>query len=252
MAPARSRRQFGPMKTLLDHHLRQLLYGGNDGIITTFAIVAGFSGAQLEGGATITAAAVVLFGLANLVADGLSMGMGEFLSSRSEDKQTAHRAARRQDEVQASLADPEGALTKQLAQIGLAPAQAQKTAALIASDPNAMETINRALTAAQTGTQRHDEASIHLSAPAWRKGTVTFLSFICFGLLPILPFLLQFDPSTGWPLSIAATALALTLLGLIRARATAERLRNALGETLGVGGLCALAAYLTGWIIAAV
>ena len=64
--------------------LKQIVYGGNDGIVTTFAIVAGFAGAQSEGTAQIGAIAVLLFGLANLFADAVSMGLGEFLSTRSK------------------------------------------------------------------------------------------------------------------------------------------------------------------------
>ena len=52
------------------HYLRDLIYGANDGLITTFAVVAGVSGGALS------SAAVIIIGVANLVADGLSMGVG--------------------------------------------------------------------------------------------------------------------------------------------------------------------------------
>lgn len=65
-------------------YLKQIIYGGNDGIVTTFAIVAGFAGAGAEGTAQIGAVAVLLFGIANLLADATAMGMGEFLSARSQ------------------------------------------------------------------------------------------------------------------------------------------------------------------------
>ena len=74
-----------------EHHIsaaaefiKQIIYGGNDGIVTTFAVVAGFAGAGAEGAATVGGVAVLLFGLANLFADGAAMGLGEFLSARSE------------------------------------------------------------------------------------------------------------------------------------------------------------------------
>ena len=51
--------------------LRELVYGGNDGVVTTFAIVAGFEGAGAEGAAEVGGAAVLLFGLANLFADAI-------------------------------------------------------------------------------------------------------------------------------------------------------------------------------------
>jgi len=72
--------RFGRVQTFL----KQIVFGGNDGIVTTFAIVAGFAGARAEGAAEIGAIAVLVFGLANLFADGVSMGLGEFLSLRSK------------------------------------------------------------------------------------------------------------------------------------------------------------------------
>ena len=69
-------------------NLKEIVYGGLDGIITTFAVVSGFSGAALLGssgnGEVYAITLVLLFGLANLLADGVSMGLGEFLSTRSE------------------------------------------------------------------------------------------------------------------------------------------------------------------------
>lgn len=64
---------------LLRHYLSDLIYGANDGIITTFAVVTGVTGAALE------SRIVVILGLANLVADGFSMGASNFLAIRSNE-----------------------------------------------------------------------------------------------------------------------------------------------------------------------
>ncbi|GGN95981.1 MULTISPECIES: VIT1/CCC1 transporter family protein [Haloarcula] len=65
-------------------YIAEVVYGANDGIITTFAIVAGVAGAALDPGI------VLILGFANLFADGFSMGMSNFLSQRSAmDYQTA-------------------------------------------------------------------------------------------------------------------------------------------------------------------
>ena len=58
--------------------LPQFVYGGIDGIITTFAIIAGVVGAQLS--VTI----ILILGFANLLADGFSMAVSSYLSSESE------------------------------------------------------------------------------------------------------------------------------------------------------------------------
>jgi VIT1/CCC1 family predicted Fe2+/Mn2+ transporter len=61
------------------HYLKDMVYGANDGLITTFAVVAG-----VEGGA-LSRSAVLVVGFANLLADGLSMGVGNYLSIRSHE-----------------------------------------------------------------------------------------------------------------------------------------------------------------------
>ncbi len=64
---------------LARHYIGDLIYGANDGIITTFAVVAGVTGGALS------SRAVLIVGAANLIADGLSMGVGNYLSIRSRE-----------------------------------------------------------------------------------------------------------------------------------------------------------------------
>jgi VIT1/CCC1 family predicted Fe2+/Mn2+ transporter len=73
------------------HYLPDLVYGANDGIITTFAVVSGVVGASLAN------TVVVILGLANLVADGLSMGASNYLARRStsDDELVERREAGR-------------------------------------------------------------------------------------------------------------------------------------------------------------
>lgn len=67
----RSRRE------IAQHYLGDLIYGANDGIVTTFAIVAGVAGAELS------AAIVLILGFSNIVADGFSMAASNYLAIRS-------------------------------------------------------------------------------------------------------------------------------------------------------------------------
>lgn len=68
----------GP-RAVLSHYLGDMVYGANDGIITTFAVVAGVAGAALP------PSTVVILGFANLMADGFSMGASNVLSIRSSE-----------------------------------------------------------------------------------------------------------------------------------------------------------------------
>jgi len=62
------------------HYIRDLVYGANDGLITTFAVVTGVAGGALPH------LAVLVIGAANLAADGVSMGVGNFLSIRADER----------------------------------------------------------------------------------------------------------------------------------------------------------------------
>lgn len=59
-------------------YLRDFVFASNDGIITTFAVVAGSQGANLA------SSVVIILGIANLLADGISMSAGNYLSLESE------------------------------------------------------------------------------------------------------------------------------------------------------------------------
>lgn len=62
------------------HYIRDVVYGANDGVITTFAVVAGVTGG------TLPPVTVLVLGIANLLADGLSMGVGNYLGIRSDER----------------------------------------------------------------------------------------------------------------------------------------------------------------------
>jgi VIT1/CCC1 family predicted Fe2+/Mn2+ transporter len=66
------------IKRNLEDYLREFVYGGIDGAVTTFAVVAGATGARFD------TKVIVVLGFANLFADGFSMSVGSYLSTKSE------------------------------------------------------------------------------------------------------------------------------------------------------------------------
>src|SRR3989344_9206533 len=62
----------------LRKYIKDIVYGANDGMITTFAVVAGVVGASLS------STVILILGFANLIADGFSMSIGDYLSTKSE------------------------------------------------------------------------------------------------------------------------------------------------------------------------
>ncbi|TCM77359.1 VIT1/CCC1 transporter family protein [Rhodovulum steppense] len=222
--------------------LKQIVYGGNDGIVTTFAVVAGFAGARADGVAQIGALAVLVFGMANLLADAVSMGLGEFLSGRAQrDLYGAQRARR----IETIRCDPPAARARLAAHLrgrGLSSTDADSAAAIITRTP---EMTAEMLLRYENGLGHPDQDNPAIN------GLFTFLSFVTFGIVPLVPyFLLSAEPRT-FVLSIGATICALAALGLLRWNATGLGLFRSVGETMLVGGVCAIVAYVVGMIVGA-
>ena len=66
-------------------YLKDFIYGAIDGAVTTFAVVSGVAGAGLS------SSIIIILGIANLVADGFSMAVGNFLGSRAENQAMDHQ-----------------------------------------------------------------------------------------------------------------------------------------------------------------
>ena len=221
--------------------LKEIVYGGNDGIVTTFAIVAGFAGAGAEGAAAVGGVAVLLFGLANLFADATAMGLGAFLSSRSE--QDVYNATR----------------AKELKEIAENPEMERRETIEILREKGVSEEDAKAMTDI---LQRHPEFmadfmmqyEIGMADPSGdspaMNGLATFIAFILFGAAPLIPYFLAEPSPETFQASLAASVLALVALGLLRWKVTSETVTRCVGETLLVGGICGLVAYAVGLMFA--
>lgn len=221
-------------------HLKQLVYGGNDGIVTTFAIVAGFAGAGAEGVAQIGALAVLVFGLANLFADAVSMGLGEFLSMRSQNDLYHQRHATQIRQIESDPATERRQMAGLLRARGLSGPEADTAAGVLATHPPLMADLTLSW---GYGMQAPEDANPALN------GVMTFLSFVVFGAVPLSPYFLMAPTQTTFYLSAGMTLLALVALGLLRWIATRDRLRRSVAETVAVGSVCALVAYAVGWLV---
>lgn len=227
--------------TGLNENLRQIVYGGNDGIVTTFAVVAGFAGAGAEGAAQIGTLAVLLFGFANLFADATAMGLGEFLSSRSE--RDVYRATRASElgRIETEAASERTEVLTILQQRGLSLDDAKSFADQLQKHPQLMADF---MMRYEFGMADPDDSNPAINA------SYTFVSFLIFGVVPLVPyFILPATGSTTFAASLGATIAALVALGLLRWAATKENLFRCVGETVLIGGTCAAVAFAVGWVI---
>ncbi len=218
-------------------YLKSMVYGGLDGIITTFAVVAGVAGASLTSGI------VLILGFANLIADGLSMAIGDYLSTKSEQE---YNRLERQRETWEMEHYPEGEI-QEIVDLyeakGMSPTDAHLVANTMAKYD---ELFIDVMMVEELGIIEDNESPV-------KNALVTFASFFVFGFIPLLATVLaQFIPalaSNAFIVSSVLTGVTLFILGATKSKVTgANWLRSGL-EMLIVGGLAAAAAYLIGYLL---
>lgn len=219
-------------------YLRELVYGGSDGIVTTFAVVAGFTGAQhMTGSNALPFITVILFGLANLFADAFSMGLGNLLSSRSQQKVYAQQEKIEKKHLakhtEFEMEETQYLLTQQ----GFTPEHAQTLAKIFSTNPTFWLEF----------MMQHElnmPANNHVSE--WITSIVTFFAFVGFGLIPLLPYLLNPEASGLFVSSVISTIGALLLLSIIRWRITKEALWRSVLDVFLITGVSATVAFMVG------
>ena len=221
----------------LQEFLRQIVYGGNDGIVTTFAVVAGFAGLGAEGAAAVGTIAVLLFGIANLLADATAMGLGEFLSARSEQDVYRSTRAKEREEIDRNPEMERKEMIEIFTERGMTQGDAAEMTAILERNPELYADMMMTYEIGMSDPTDENPAM---------NGLATFISFLIFGSIPLIPyFLLPAEPAT-FTLSVIATFVALVLLGLLRWRVSNETITRCVGETVLVGGTCAVIAFGVG------
>ena len=216
-------------------YLKEIVYGGNDGIVTTFAVVAGFTGANTSFG-NLGYITVLLFGLANLFADGASMGLGNFLSTRSEHDRYNEEKNKELKEIHGSP-QMEQAETKEILMMrGFSKEDAQVLVDIYSKNKEYWADF----------MMRYELEMSDPSENPVLTALATFLAFVTFGFIPLIPYILFKNNSQTFIYASIATALALVLLGLLRWRVTKESMLRSVGEILIVGGISASIAYIVG------
>ena len=220
----RERLSVGPRAT----YLRDWVYGGIDGAVTTFAIVSGVVGADL--GARV----ILILGLANLLADGFSMAAGNYSGTKTEIDDY-HRLAAIERQHIVKVPDGEREEVRQLlAQRGLQGNTLEEATDAITSDMERWVDL-----------MMRDEHGLSATPRSPIKAALcTFASFVCCGAVPLLPF------AAGLPhafeISVVSTGAVFLLIGGFKSFwSLSPAWRSAL-ETLLIGAAAALVAYGVG------
>jgi VIT1/CCC1 family predicted Fe2+/Mn2+ transporter len=215
-------------------HIRDWVYGGIDGAVTTFAVVAGVAGAQLS------PAIVLILGAANLLADGFSMAASSYSGTKAE----MDNVRRLRDIENKHLEmEPEGErreLRLILGQKGLKGEALDHGVAAIAS--NRRLWVDTML-AGEYGLSTNSRAPL-------RSAVHTFTAFLVCGSVPLVPYVF----GMGSSLTVASTAVALVFFGIGSLKSVwslSPWWRSGL-ETLLIGSAAAAVAYGVGHLLSRV
>jgi VIT1/CCC1 family predicted Fe2+/Mn2+ transporter len=216
------------------HHsyLGDFVLGAIDGAVTTFAIVAGVSGAQLADQVAL------ILGMANLFADGFSMAVSNYLGARAE-VQVVDRI--RQIEEKHIEAIPEG--------------EREEIRQIFAAKGFSGELLEQIVEVITQDRQRWvdtmitEEFGLPLERPLpWRAGLSTFVAFVLAGFVPLIPFTIpsEIEPGRLFVASALLTGATFFLIGAAKGRVVHRSVLWSGLETLFVGAAAAALAYLVG------
>lgn len=218
-------------------YLKDFIYGAIDGAVTTFAIVAGVAGAGLSSGV------VIILGLANLIADGFSMAVSNYLGTRADNEYEQQTRDREFDEVHKW---PEGE-REEIRQI-----YANK-----GFDGELLEQVVDVITADSerwVDTMMQEEHGISTARhDAFKAGVSTFAAFVVVGAIPLFTYLVNWllPNAIAQPFlwSSVLTGVAFFGVGVAKGRFIGRNPLLGAFETLSIGGLAAVFAYTVGVLL---
>ncbi len=212
-------------------YLRDWVYGGIDGAVTTFAIVAGVVGADM--GARV----ILILGLANLLADGFSMAAGNYSGTKSEVEDYERLRERERAHI---MAIPEGERR-----------EVREILRRRGFDGEMLEDATNRITANEErwiDVMMQEEYGLArvMRSPVKAAGH-TFAAFLVCGSVPLIPFALGLPHPFTW--ATIATGIAFAAIGAMKSKwSLMPAWRSAL-ETLAIGVAAAGVAYVVGLLL---
>jgi VIT1/CCC1 family predicted Fe2+/Mn2+ transporter len=223
--------------------LKPLIFGGLDGILTAFAIVAGAAGGSMP------IPVILVLGFSNILADALAMGVGEFLSSKAENEWILSERKRENWEMENY---PQGEIREMIdiyEDRGMSREDATKVIETMAKYKDFFVDVMMAEELAlQVPEEDHKVESM-------KEGVVMFCAFASFGSLPLLGYVVipALFPSSGEDVLFTAaciiTGLVLFGMGCVKSNFSAANWFISGMETLLLGGACATVAYTIGQFV---
>lgn len=217
------------------NYLGEFVYGGIDGSVTTFAVVAGATGADLP------AAIIIILGFANLFADGFSMSVGAYLSARSERQNFEKFRESEYREIEEHPEEERAEVRQIFAAKGFAGQNLDQAVATITKDKDRwVDTM-----------MKEELGLLRDQRPPFLRGLTTFVSFIIVGFIPLIIYVWDLavgaQTRQGFLIASVLTGLGFVIIGYMKSFVTETSKFKGVLETLVLGGVAATVAYWVGF-----
>jgi VIT1/CCC1 family predicted Fe2+/Mn2+ transporter len=215
-------------------YIGDAILGLNDGITTTLVFALSVAGASGK------ADTVVLTGVAEMLAGGVAMFLGGFMSAQSEKEAVQHQISVEQHEIEVEPEEEREELTQIYREKGFSGHQLASIVDHLTGDKDRW--LNSMI---------HDELLIRPNAlrSPWRVASVVGFSFVFGALIPLIPFIARLSDG---PLAAAVLSIvALFVTGAMKSRYSHRTWIRSGAEMVLVGVLGAAAGLVIGRILAA-
>ncbi|MEK6968441.1 MAG: VIT1/CCC1 transporter family protein [Nanoarchaeota archaeon] len=220
-----------------EKYVSEFIYGAVDGTVTTFAVVAGATGAALD------PVVVIILGFANLIADGFSMACGNFLSEKTQIDYIKRERNREEWEIENAREGEVEEVREIYRKKGFKGKDLDRAVTIITSDK---KTWLDTMMADELGLLESPKSPL-LTAAA------TFVGFVTIGIIPLSAYLLAtfvpFFSQNTFAIACLLTFFGLIIVGIIKSQVNRTSILRSTIETVFIGGAAAVLAYLVGYLL---
>ena len=220
--------------------IEDFVYGGTDGVITTFAIVTGAFGASLP------VSVILILGFANLFADGFSMSIGNYLSSKTH-KEIIERERRKEEWSIDNLTEEEREEIREIYRNkGFKDELLDELVKVITSKRKVW-----------VDTMMREEIGIIDDNKNPRDTAITtFIAFNVLGIIPLIPFIIIYamgiftiSANNAFIYSVVSTGISFFIIGTVKGKIVTKSVLKSGLHTLVIGGIASIMAYTIGYIL---
>ncbi|MBB2478916.1 VIT1/CCC1 transporter family protein [Bacillus sp. APMAM] len=209
--------------------IRDIVIGMSDGLTVPFALAAGLSGAVHSTSLILTA------GGAEIAAGSIAMGLGGYLAAKSDADHYRAELKREYDEVERFPEKEEEEIRTVFREYDLEEDHIEPIVQKLKQSPDKWVDFMMRF---ELGLEKPNQSR------AWVSAFTIALSYIVGGIIPLLPYFFVNDPKEGLLASVFLTLIILFIFGGVKGKFTGTTIVKSGFETMIVGGLAALAAFL--------